>query len=248
MNATAHNVLVTGGSTGIGLAIAAAFLKQGSRVAVCGRNPGTLASAAAIYPGLRTWPCDLRHGEELRRLVQRAAEEFGGLSVLVNNAGIQLNYDFTMEPTDASLEHCDAEVDSNLTALAKLTALSIPLLKQADDAAIVNVSSGLALVPKRSAPIYCATKAAVHSFSKSLRWQMEDSGLPIRVFELLPPMVDTAMTEGRGKGKIPPEQVASALLAGMRRDQGEIRVGKVRMLAPLSRFFPRLAERILRDA
>jgi short-subunit dehydrogenase involved in D-alanine esterification of teichoic acids len=77
---------------------------------------------------------------------------------------------------------------------------------------------------------------------------MEDSGLPIRVFELLPPMVDTAMTEGRGKGKIPPEQVAAALLAGIRKDHAEIRVGKVRMLAPVSRFFPRLAERILRDA
>ena len=248
MNAAAHNVLVTGGSSGIGLAIAAAFLERGSRVAVCARNPGTLAATAAVYPALHTWPCDLRHEEELRRLVSRAEEEFGGLSVLVNNAGIQLNYDFTREAPEATLEHIDAEVGTNLTALAKLTALFIPLLKQADDAAIVNVSSGLALVPKRSAPIYCATKAAVHSFSKSLRWQMEDSGLPIRVFELLPPMVDTAMTEGRGKGKIPPEQVASALLAGMRRDQGEIRVGKVRMLAPLSRFFPRLAERILRDA
>ncbi len=248
MNATAHNVLVTGGSTGIGLAIAAAFLERGSRVAVCARNPGTLAAAAAAYPALHIWPCDLRREEELRRLVGRAEEEFGGLSVLVNNAGIQLNYDFTHEAPEAVLEHIDAEVDTNLTALAKLTALFIPLLKQADDAAIVNVSSGLALVPKAAAPIYCATKAAVHSFSKSLRWQMEDSGLPIRVFELLPPMVDTAMTEGRGKGKIPPEQVAAALLAGMKKGHAEIRVGKVRMLAPLSRFFPRMAERILRNA
>ncbi|MBA4181448.1 MAG: short-chain dehydrogenase [Anaerolinea sp.] len=248
MNTTGHNVLVTGGSTGIGLAIAAAFLEQGSRVAICARNASALTDAAAVYPALRTWPCDLRQEEDLRRLVVRAKEEFGGLSVLVNNAGIQLNYDFTREAPEAILERIDDEVDTNLTGLAKLTALFIPVLKQAHDAAIVNVSSGLALVPKRSAPIYCATKAAVHSFSKSLRWQMEDSGLPIRVFEVLPPMVETAMTEGRGKGKIAPEQVAAALLAGMRKNQSEIRVGKVRMLAPVSRFFPRLAERILRDA
>lgn len=156
--------------------------------------------------------------------------------------------DFAGEPTEAVLSNIDTEVRTNLTGLAKLTALFLPLLRQEREAAVVNVSSGLALVPKTSAPLYCVTKAAVRSFSKSLRWQMEDGRLPIRVFELLPPMVDTAMTSGRGKGKIPPEQVASALLAGMRRNVWEIRVGKVRVLHPLSRFLPGLVERILRNA
>ncbi len=245
---TGHTVLVTGGSAGIGLAIAAAFLEQGNRVAVCARNPEMLAAAASAHPGLHAWQCDLRHEEDMRRLVGRAREEFGGLSVLINNAGIQLNYDFTRETPEAILEHIDSEVATNLTGLVKLTALFIPVLKQADDSAIVNVSSGLALVPKRAAPIYCATKAAVHSFTKSLRWQVQDSALPIRVFEVLPPMVETAMTAGRGKGKIQSEQVASALLAGMKRDHFEMRVGKVRLLAPISRLAPGLAERIMRNA
>jgi len=142
----------------------------------------------------------------------------------------------------------DAELAVNLAAVARATALFLPLLRRAGEAAVVNVSSGLGLVPKRSAPVYCASKAGVHHLTRALRGQLEDAGLDVKVFELLPPLVDTAMTAGRGTGKLQPDDVAGALLRGMERDLLEIPVGKVRLLRWIDRLAPRLAERVLRDA
>jgi uncharacterized oxidoreductase len=137
----------------------------------------------------------------------------------------------------------------NFTGLVKLTTYCLPALKKAPEAAIVNISSGLAIVPKASAPIYCATKAAVHSFSKALRYQCEDTCPSVRVFEVLPPMVETAMTSGRGRprDKITPEQVVAETLSGMRRDRHEINVGKTRLLYWVNRLVPQVAEKILRN-
>jgi uncharacterized oxidoreductase len=243
-----HAVLVTGGSTGIGFALASALAARGNRVAICGRRPEALASAVAAVPALVPLRCDLADPGQVRQLPEQVREQLGGLSLLVNNAGIQLNYDFSREPASEILSKVDAELAVNLAGLAKVTALLLPDLRRAGHAAIVNVSSGLGLVPKKSAPIYCATKAAVHLFSKSLRWQLEDAGWNVRVFEVLPPLADTAMTEGRGSGKLRPEEVAEAALRGMTADRWEIAVGKVRLLRLLSRLAPGLAERILRDA
>lgn len=246
MRTTNHTALVTGGATGIGLALARALAARGNRVAICGRRPEALAAAVAATPSLVPIRCDLAAPEELGHLGDEVRRRLGGLSLLVNNAAIQLHGDFAREPARA-LDGIDAELAVNLAAPAKVTALLLPLLAKADEAAIVNVSSGLGLVPKRSAPVYCATKAGLHLFTKALRWQMEDARTGIRVFELLPPLVDTAMTEGRGTGKLRPEEVAEAALRGMAADRWEIAVGKVRLLRILNRLSPRIAERILRN-
>lgn len=248
MKLTDHAVLVTGGATGIGLALARALAERGNRVAVCGRRPEALAAAAGAVPSLAAIRCDLGDPAGLPRLLDEARERLGGLSMLVNNAGIQLHCDFAREPAGRILEQVDAEIAVNLAALAKVTALALPLLREAPEAAIVNVSSGLGLVPKRSAPMYCATKAGVHLFTKALRWQLEDAGTGIRVFEVLPPLVDTAMTTGRGSGKLRPDEVARAALRGLAADRWEIPVGKVWVLGLLNRLAPRLAERLLRNA
>lgn len=247
MRLTNHTALVTGGATGIGLALARALAARGNRVAICGRRPDALAAAVASTPSLVPIRCDLAAPEELGRLADEVRRRLGGLSLLVNNAGIQVRHDFVREPAVQALERIDAELAVNLAGPAKLTALLLPLLAQADEAAIVNVSSGLGLVPRRAAPVYCATKAGLHLFTKALRWQMEDAGTGIRVFELLPPLVDTAMTAGRGAGKLRPEEVAEATLRDMAADRWEIAVGKVRLLRILNRISPRLAELILRD-
>lgn len=248
MRLTNHTALVTGGATGIGLALARALLRLGNEVAICGRRQDALDAAVAAHPGLVAFRCDLGDAGEVRRLAAEVERRLGGLSLLVNNAGIQLNYDFTREPAEAVLRHVDEELAVNVAAVAKTTALFLPSLGRAGGAAVVNVSSGLGLVPKKSAPVYCASKAAVHLFSRSLRWQLEDAGLDVKVFEVLPPLVDTAMTAGRGAGKLAPDAVASAVLDGMRRDRLEIAVGKVRLLRWIDRFAPLLAERILRNA
>jgi uncharacterized oxidoreductase len=249
MNIEGHRVLITGGSAGIGLALAREFHAAGCRVAVCGRDPERLAAAERALEGLVTLQADLAVDDDLARLAAGAEERLGGLSVLVNNAGIQYQ---TMFPQDAHariFDQLEREVAVNLTGLVKLTTLCLPALRKAEDAAIVNVSSGLAIVPKASAPIYCATKAALHSFSKALRYQLEDHCPSVKLFEVLPPMVDTAMTAGRGrpKDKLTPGDVARQTLAGMRRDRYEIPVGKTRLLTWVNRAAPRLAEKILRN-
>jgi short-subunit dehydrogenase involved in D-alanine esterification of teichoic acids len=112
-------------------------------------------------------------------------------------------------------------------------------------AAIVNVSSGLGIVPKQSAPVYCGSKAGLHLFTKSLRWQLENSR--IKVFEIIPPIVDTFMTQGRGRGKISPEVLVDEFWNGFQNDKYEMAIGRTKLLVFIHRFLPKLADRIMRN-
>ncbi len=119
----------------------------------------------------------------------------------------------------------------------------MPILKINDNAAIVNVSSGLGLVPKMQAPVYCGTKAGVHLFSKSLRYQLKQ----IKVFEIIPPLVDTQMTTGRGKGKISPKKLVDEFIDSFHKDKFEVSIGKVKLLKIINRISPSIAERIMKN-
>ncbi len=212
MKLAGHKVLITGGSAGIGLALARDFLAAGCRVAICGRDPERLAAAERALPGVVALQADVAEDDDIARLAAGAEERLDGLSILVNNAGIQFQTTFPEDPAVQVVAQVEREIAVNFTGLVKLTVACLPALSRAEEAAIVNVSSGLALVPKASAPIYCATKAALHSFSKALRYQLEDHRPAIRLFEVLPPMVDTQMTSGRGEKpgqKITTDQVAA---------------------------------------
>jgi short-subunit dehydrogenase involved in D-alanine esterification of teichoic acids len=246
MQLTNHRVLITGGSEGIGLALARAFVRRGNRVLVAARRADRLAAAAAQLPGLATAQCDLTDDRQLRALVATTEETLGGLSILVNNAGVQYNDRYIEDDDAVILAHVDAEIGLNLTALVKLTTLCLPLLRRAGAGAIVNVSSVLALAPKRSAPVYCATKAAVRSFTQALRYQLAEA-TSICVVEALPPMVDTAMTAGRKGNKMSPEEVAREILDGLAEDREEIYVGVARKFAVLRRLLPGVAARTMRN-
>lgn len=246
MRLSGHTVLITGGSSGIGLALARAFRERGNEVMICGRRPERLAAAATEISGLLTERCNVADEDELRRLVRAVAERLGGLSILVNNAGVQFKDDYARSDPEPILPHVDQEIAVNLVGLVKLTALAMPLLRRAPDGAVVHVSSILAMAPKQTAPVYCATKAAVRSFSKALRYQLEEGAPTVRVFEVLPPLVDTEMTRGRSGRKLSPEAVADAVMDGMAGDRYEIRVGATRLMAAANRVSPRLAERLLR--
>jgi short-subunit dehydrogenase involved in D-alanine esterification of teichoic acids len=249
MKLSKHTVLVTGGSAGIGLEVARKFKKHNNRVIICGRNAEQLTSAAKEIGDIETIQCDLAKEGDLHILIDTLKTKVGKLSILVNNAGVQQNYNFTEVDPEPTLNDIDWEIDVNFTAIVKLTTLCLPLLRQQPQSAIINMSSGLALAPKRSAPVYCATKAAVHIFSKAFRYQMEDFAPNIAVFEAIIPLVDTNMTRGRDKkGKISPEQVAKEVFEAMERDKYEIYVGKVKLLVFLQRVLPQLAERILRNS
>jgi uncharacterized oxidoreductase len=247
MRLSDHRVLIIGGSSGIGLEIAREFVARGNKVAICGRDPGKLKQAEVALGNVSTFQCDLGVPTQVTALARTVADGLGGLSVLVNNAGVQYNYRLAdMNPLQTAADAA-AEIQINLTSLVALTAACLPLLRASDLAAIVNISSTLALAPKASGPVYCATKAAVHSFSRALRYQLEDSLPTIRVFEVLPPLVDTEMTRGRGTGKISPHVVALETLTGLERDVPEIAVGKAKILRAIHHIAPSLAARILRN-
>lgn len=243
MKTTNNTIFITGGSTGIGLACAKAFLKLNNTVIICGRNEAQLALAQKACPGIHVIRCDITRTEEITGAFENIKENFKGLNILINNAAIQYNYDFYED--NEALQKIDEEINVNFRAVAKITKLFLPLLIKQEEAAIVNISSPLGITPKGSAPIYSATKAAVHIFSKALRYQLETT--PVKVFTIFPPLVDTAMTKGRGeKIKISADEMAKEIIKGMARNRYEMPVKKARILLFIHRLIPSLAYKIMK--
>jgi uncharacterized oxidoreductase len=193
MKLTNQTVLITGGASGIGLALAKRFAARGNTVIVCGRDQAKLDAAARDIAGLKTIRADVADTADRVRLAETVRRDFPALSVLVNNAGIQNQPPPITEPQDWAAHQ--NELTINLSAPIHLSMLLAPHLATRSDAAIINVTSGLAYVPIARMPVYCATKAALHSFTQSLRHQMK--GTSVTVIELAPPAVNTDLG---GKG------------------------------------------------
>lgn len=241
MRVSNNKILITGGSSGIGIALARSFKELSNDVIITGRNGLKLDSVAKQY-GFEYIVSDLSNSDGIDMLIRTIYEHHSDLNVFINNAGIQFNYSFL---DDIDYDKIENEIQVNLTAPISLCAAMIPILSKNENAALVNVSSGLALSPKKSAPVYCGTKAAVHIFSKALRYQLEDS--KIKVFEIIPPLVDTPMTEGRGSKKMTPEQLANEFIRNFKSNKEETNAGKVKLLRLIHRFSPRLADSILKN-
>jgi uncharacterized oxidoreductase len=186
MDLASTSVLVTGGATGIGLAIAEYFLRAGSEVAICGRREEHLLTARDTHPTLKLRTCDLTRVSDRVALADWAAGELPRLNVLVNNAGIQRRFELA---ATHDWERTQEEIAVNFEAPVHLCELLIPHLIRQQRAMIINVTSGLAFAPMAIAPVYCATKAALHSFTLSLRQQLSASS--ITVVEMVPPAVNT---------------------------------------------------------
>jgi uncharacterized oxidoreductase len=236
MRTTGNSVLITGGATGIGLALAEAMIKAGNRVLVCGRRQAKLEDARRHLPQLEVRQCDLSRREEREAFCRWLGDTHPDLNILVNNAGIQKAID--LRQGTAELFGGEDEVQTNFAAPIHLSACLTPRLMEKAEAAIVNVSSGLAFVPIAAMPVYCATKAGIHIFTVSLRHQLQ--GTPVKVFEIVPPAVDTELGKGstddtedyRG---IPASEVATAALKAFERDEYEIVIGEARGLVEGSR-------------
>jgi len=234
LDVSGNTVLITGGATGIGFALAEEFVTAGSVVIVCGRRRSKLRAAKRKLPVLHIRQCDVSVESERRSLLRWSTTRFPNLNVLVNNAGIQRQMDFA-SPTVAKLPSSkDDEVTINLAAPIRLCALFTPQLLKRKRAAIVNISSGLAFVPIAMMPIYCATKAATHSFTISLRHQLRKTS--VRVFEAVPPTTDTELDESfageqeQAYRGISPQEVAAAIIEGIKADKQEILVGEAQGL------------------
>jgi uncharacterized oxidoreductase len=230
MKVTGNTVLITGGATGIGFALAEAFLNTGNKVIVCGRKENRLAEAKAKLPQLNIVVCDLSKKEERASFYISITDKFKDINVLVNNAGIQNIVDFKKGTQD--LLAGEDEIEINLVAPVYLSAFFIPVFLTKEETAIINISSSLGFVPKANKPVYSATKAAIHSFSLSLRCQLKDTS--VKVFEVIPPMVDTGLLKmatgemSQGFRGIKPAEVASNILAGLANNEYEIAIGKAR--------------------
>lgn len=244
MKTQGNTILITGGGSGIGLALAKAFATAENRVIICGRNPEKLASVKADMPSLQTIQCDITNDDDVVQLVSKVTANFGQLNMLVNNAGVLQMTNFA--DAGNQLQDIENEINTNFLAPVKLTRQLLPRLVKQPESAIINVSSGLAYVPMASAAVYCATKAAIHSWSRSLRHQLASTS--IKVFEVLPPTVETAMTDTMETSKISPATLAHEVMASLRNDTTEIRIGQTRFLYLLSRLAPRIGEKILLKA
>ncbi|OBB20083.1 oxidoreductase [Mycolicibacterium setense] len=203
MELTDRTWLITGGATGIGLALAKAVGARGNRVIICGRNQANLDRACSEDPNLIARQCDIADGASRGALVSWLAAEYPDLSVLVNNAGIQIPRDF--RAGDAARE-LDAEIATNLAAPVHLIDELLPQLRRQPAATIINVTSGLAFAPLAVFPVYCATKAALHSFTLSLRHQLR--GSPVEVIEMAPPIVASGLRSQASAERNPAASVA----------------------------------------
>ena len=231
MNPNQHTVLITGGATGIGFALAKKFHAAGNRVILAGRREDVLRQAAVQLSGCLIAVADVAQAADRERLVR----DFPDVNILVNNAGVQYTQPFDTQTADDIAR----EIDTNLTAPAQLTLAFLPVLQAQREAAVINVSSGLAIVPKESCAVYCANKAA-------LPWQLENT--PVRVFEIMPPMVATPMSQGKGHAhlKISPDELADEFWRAFLRNRYQIMGGKTKLLYWLNRLSNTLAQRVMR--
>jgi uncharacterized oxidoreductase len=217
MNLSQNTILITGGGGGIGLALAERLHAAGNTVLICGRSAAKLREAAERLPGLRTLACDVAQPAERQRLFEWATTECPQLNVLINNAGIQRSVQLA-DAEDWAVRA--SEIAINLEAPIHLSTLFIPHLQRQPAPVIINVSSGLGFVPLARVPIYSATKAAIHSFTLSLRHQL--AATPIEVVEVIPPAVHTDLGDTDHSFGVPLAEYADSVVAQLREGRPEV--------------------------
>jgi len=243
MKLTGRTILITGGSAGIGLAFALKFLELGNEVIVTGRRQAVLDAVKSRHPKIHTIQSDIADPKQIANLAARVKADFPTLDVLMNNAGVGIAMDLKVPASD--LAALTSEIDINLGGVIRMTSALIDILT-ANRGTIINVSSGLAFVPLASNPIYSATKAAVHSYTQSLRLQLENSG--VEVIELMPPAVRTDLTDEfaeHGISMISTEELIKLSFAALRSGKVEIRPGQSEQLAFMRRLAPNFINRQL---
>ena len=231
MKITGNTILITGATSGIGLGFAEEFFMLGNTVIICGRREDRLSAIAKKHPGMITRVCDVSDTRQREELANWVIKNFPEVNVLVNNAGIQLATDLTQP---INMERLHAEINTNLVAHIHLSSLFINHFVDKEKASIINITSGLGYTPLAFMAIYCATKAAMHSYCLSLRHQLKNTS--VKVFEIIPPSVDTELgydmraDKTKSHGGMPVNEFIEASMEFLIYDQSEAAVGHARNL------------------
>ncbi len=234
-------VLITGGSSGIGLALAKKFMKYNNTVIITGRNLSKLQAVKKEFPNIQIFQSDVTDDADVRMLADDIQEKFGGIDILINNAGIMNLVDAGNQSND--LQKQMQEIEINYNSPIRVLHYFLPLLKKSKKAVLVNVSSGLAYVPFAQAPTYSGTKSALHFWTKGIRPQLKPHN--IKVVELLPPVVDTPLAYGADIAEddnlkpMPPEKLANIFWKDFINGKEEITPGISKQLKLMSRLAPK---------
>ena len=240
-------VLVTGGGRGIGREIVRQLAGLGAQIIIVGRNQKDLDQVALDHPNQITGiQADLSKHAEVDRIIAEIGKDHPDLSVLINNAGIQFGADLLSDNVKRHIKGARTEIALNVDAVISLSIGLLPVLKAQSQAVVVNISSGLAIGPKENAPVYCATKAAIRSFSIGLRYQCQTSAPHVQVTEAIMDLVNTDMTKGYGDDGMPPQDAATAVVNGVQAGKSEVWVGRTKFLHIINLICPPLARKILR--
>lgn len=234
MKLSGNTILITGGSAGIGLAFAERFIKAENKVIVCGRREDMLQNAKEKYPSIITRVADVSIESERVALFDWVTENYPEVNVLVNNAGIQQRFNVLKADAKNNWNYFNKEINTNIEAPVHLSMLFAPFYAKKEDATIINVTSGLAFTPAMFAPIYSATKAALHSFTMSLRYQLTETS--VEVIEVAPPAVNTDLG-GVGLHNFgePLDAFADGIFKGLEEGKTEIGYGTSEKAMRMSR-------------
>ena len=247
MNTTNNTVLITGGSAGIGFELAKLFAEKGNKVIITGRDEQRLKTAVTKLTNATGILSDVTDPAQVDQLVARITRDHNDLNIVINNAG-KAHYYKLGDEIDVA-EKAAEEMQTNYLAPIRLTEKLLPLLKKQNTSAIVNVSSIVALAPGRRLATYAASKAALHSYTRTLRVTLEKTAANVKVFELMPPLVNTEFSKViGGENGIPPRQVAEDLLRALDENNYEIHVGNTAYVYQLSLSSPAEALQLMNAA
>ena len=240
MKMNSNTILITGGTSGIGLELATRLIQLGNTVIITGRDQSKLDLTKKKLPEVHTFQSDVSNPHEISKLYENVMSQFPELNFLINNAGIMRK--INIHDKEIDLEDIDREIEINLSGPVRMVKQFLPLLKKQKFAAIMNVSSGLAFIPFPISPIYCATKAGVHSFTQSLRVQLKDTS--VKVFELAPPGTQTPLmssfdaSDMEGLAAMNVVKMVDVAIKALEGNRSEIRPGISNILKIMSRVAP----------
>ena len=233
-----NTVLITGGSSGIGLELSKVLLEKGNKVIICGKSNEKLLAAKKLEPNLITYQCDLSDRQACADFAKKISENHPDLNILINNAAIVNKIDFFND--ENAIDLAENEYQTNLLAPIRLIKLLYKTISSNDSPAIINVTTGLIYAPRVIYPFYNSSKSALHSFTQTLRVRLKDD--KTKVVEVMFPAVDTPWHKGTPpKIAIPVEKAVAEMITGLEKGKTEVRVGGAKILYLISRIAPSFA-------